>query len=148
MALLDTSAAVLQRNTNDKPSTSPRELDPTKLHARVGIATGLVVVGDVSEEGSAQEQAVVGETPNLAARLQALAASADQTPPPPNLTTITGQLIAAVMGFQGSELPPTEAQLQACSREQTAYQTVMAKWAALKLKANGAPAPAAGRGGR
>jgi class 3 adenylate cyclase/tetratricopeptide (TPR) repeat protein len=44
-----------------------------RLSARVGIATGLVVVGDVVGEGSAQEEAVVGETPNLAARLQALA---------------------------------------------------------------------------
>jgi class 3 adenylate cyclase/predicted ATPase len=44
-----------------------------KLQARVGIATGLVVVGDVIGEGSAQEQSVVGETPNLAARLQSLA---------------------------------------------------------------------------
>jgi class 3 adenylate cyclase len=44
-----------------------------KLQARVGIATGLVVVGDVIGEGPAQEQSVVGETPNLAARLQALA---------------------------------------------------------------------------
>ena len=43
------------------------------LAARVGIATGLVVVGDLVGEGAAQEQAVVGETPNLAARLQALA---------------------------------------------------------------------------
>jgi class 3 adenylate cyclase len=44
-----------------------------RLAVRVGIATGLVVVGDLIGEGSAQEQAVVGETPNLAARLQALA---------------------------------------------------------------------------
>jgi class 3 adenylate cyclase/predicted ATPase len=44
-----------------------------ELRARVGIATGLVVVGDLIGEGSAQEQSVVGETPNLAARLQALA---------------------------------------------------------------------------
>src|SRR5216683_2239600 len=43
------------------------------LQTRVGIATGLVVVGDLIGEGSAQEQSVVGETPNLAARLQALA---------------------------------------------------------------------------
>jgi class 3 adenylate cyclase/predicted ATPase len=43
------------------------------LQARVGIATGLVVVGDLIGEGSAQEQSVVGETPNLAARLQSLA---------------------------------------------------------------------------
>jgi class 3 adenylate cyclase len=52
-----------------------RRLDvrSVKLQARVGIATGLVVVGDLIGEGSAQEQSVVGETPNLAARLQALA---------------------------------------------------------------------------
>ncbi len=43
------------------------------LAARVGIATGLVVVGDLIGEGAAQEQAVVGETPSLAARLQTLA---------------------------------------------------------------------------
>src|SRR5947207_5555982 len=43
------------------------------LRVRIGIATGLVVVGDLIGVGAAQEQAVVGETPNLAARLQALA---------------------------------------------------------------------------
>ncbi len=43
------------------------------LQVRIGIATGLVVVGDLLGSGAAQEQAVVGETPNLAARLQALA---------------------------------------------------------------------------
>ena len=43
------------------------------LQVRVGIATGLVVVGDLIGSGAAQEQAVVGDTPNLAARLQALA---------------------------------------------------------------------------
>ncbi len=43
------------------------------LSARIGIATGLVVVGDLVGEGAAQEEAVVGETPNVAARLQQLA---------------------------------------------------------------------------
>ena len=43
------------------------------LQARVGIATGLVVVGDLIGSGASQEQAVVGETPNLAARLQVVA---------------------------------------------------------------------------
>jgi class 3 adenylate cyclase len=43
------------------------------LAARVGIATGLVMVGELIGEGVAKEQTVVGETPNLAARLQALA---------------------------------------------------------------------------
>ena len=41
-----------------------------ELAVRVGIATGLVVVGDLIGEGAAQEEAVVGATPNLAARLQ------------------------------------------------------------------------------
>jgi class 3 adenylate cyclase len=43
------------------------------LQVRVGIATGLVIVGDLLGSGAAQERSVVGETPNLAARLQALA---------------------------------------------------------------------------
>jgi class 3 adenylate cyclase len=43
------------------------------LAARIGIATGLVMVGELIGQGGAQEQTVVGETPNLAARLQALA---------------------------------------------------------------------------
>ncbi|MBV8401708.1 MAG: AAA family ATPase, partial [Acetobacteraceae bacterium] len=51
-----------------------------RLEARVGIATGLVVVGDLIGEGSAREQSVVGETPNLASRLQSLA--------PPNAVVI------------------------------------------------------------
>jgi class 3 adenylate cyclase len=45
----------------------------TRLQTRVGIATGLVVVGDLVGSGEAQERGIVGETPNLAARLQALA---------------------------------------------------------------------------
>jgi len=45
----------------------------TRLQVRVGIATGTVVVGDLIGEGAAKERAVIGETPNLAARLQALA---------------------------------------------------------------------------
>jgi class 3 adenylate cyclase len=48
---------------------------PTPLQARVGLATGLAVVGDLIGAGAAREEAVVGETPNLAARLQALAPS-------------------------------------------------------------------------
>src|SRR5689334_3707400 len=54
----------------------------TTLRVRIGIATGLVVVGDLLGEGAAQEEAVIGETPNLAARLQALAE--------PNMVVIAG----------------------------------------------------------
>src|SRR5262249_36834968 len=43
------------------------------LQTRVGIATGLVVVGDLIGSGASQEQGIVGETPNLAARLQGIA---------------------------------------------------------------------------
>jgi class 3 adenylate cyclase/predicted ATPase len=58
-------------------STRPTIADPgagIPLAVRIGIATGLVMVGELIGEGAAQEQTVVGETPNLAARLQALAA--------------------------------------------------------------------------
>jgi class 3 adenylate cyclase len=46
---------------------------PVSLQTRVGIATGLVVVGDLIGSGEAQERGIVGETPNLAARLQGIA---------------------------------------------------------------------------
>jgi class 3 adenylate cyclase/predicted ATPase len=50
----------------------PSRTEPA-LRARVGIATGLVVVGDLIGSGEAQERGIVGETPNLAARLQGIA---------------------------------------------------------------------------
>src|SRR5262245_3074658 len=59
---LDIIAAVAQLET--------RAGEP--LAVRIGIATGVVVVGDLSREGALRERAVVGETPNLAARLQDL----------------------------------------------------------------------------
>ncbi len=62
-----------------------------RLAARVGIATGLVVVGDLIGEGSAQEEAVTGETPNLAARLQAMA--------DPNTIVIAGGTQRLVLGL-------------------------------------------------
>ena len=51
-----------------RPDTNP------PMRCRVGIATGMAIVGDLIGEGAAQERGVVGETPNLAARLQGLAA--------------------------------------------------------------------------
>ena len=47
--------------------------EASPLQTRVGIATGLVVVGDLIGSGEAQERGIIGETPNLAARLQAIA---------------------------------------------------------------------------
>jgi class 3 adenylate cyclase/predicted ATPase len=43
------------------------------LHVRLGIATGIVVVGDLLGSGESQERGIVGDTPNLAARLQSIA---------------------------------------------------------------------------
>jgi class 3 adenylate cyclase len=60
---LDINASVAKLQT---PAGEP-------LSARTGIATGVVVIGDLIGEGAAQEAAVAGETPNLAARLQGAA---------------------------------------------------------------------------
>ena len=65
------------------------------LQVRIGIATGLVVVGDLIGMGAAQEQAVVGDTPNLAARLQGIAE--------PNMVVIaegTRRLLGNLFEFQ------------------------------------------------
>ncbi len=63
---------------------------------------------------------------------------AETTPaPPPNLTSISGQLIAAVMPMQASEMPPTAVELENCRKQQAAYTALMAKWSALKARANG-----------
>jgi class 3 adenylate cyclase len=61
------------------------------LQVRVGLATGLAVVGDLIGTGAAQEQAVIGDTPNLAARLQALAGP-DQIMMPENTRRLVGNL--------------------------------------------------------
>ena len=56
----------------DAVAKLPTDTDAA-LSARIGIATGVTVVGDLTGEGAAQERAAIGETPNLAARLQTLA---------------------------------------------------------------------------
>ena len=73
--------------------------DGDALAARVGIATGLVVIGDLIGDGAAREEAVVGETPNLAARLQTLAE--------PN-TVLIGPMTRRLVGgaFELEELGP------------------------------------------
>jgi class 3 adenylate cyclase/predicted ATPase len=68
---------------------------PVPLQTRVGIATGMVVVGDLIGSGEAQERGIVGETPNLAARLQGIAE--------PNMVVIadgTRQLIGDLFELQ------------------------------------------------
>jgi class 3 adenylate cyclase/tetratricopeptide (TPR) repeat protein len=61
------------------------------LQVRIGLATGIAVVGDLIGSGLAQEQAVIGETPNLAARLQALAGN-DEIVIPENTRRMVGNL--------------------------------------------------------
>jgi photosystem II stability/assembly factor-like uncharacterized protein len=65
---------------------------------------------------------------------------------PPNLANIGAQMVSAAQGMQGSEMPPTAAQIQACAEQQAAYTALMAKWTALKTRVNGPAAPAAARG--
>jgi class 3 adenylate cyclase len=71
---------------------------PTRepLRIRIGIATGLVIVGDLTGSGAAQEQAVIGETPNLAARLQELA-----EPGSVIVAETTHKLLAGLFEYQG-----------------------------------------------
>ena len=64
------------------------------LQTRVGIATGLVVVGDLIGSGASQEQAIIGETPNLAARLQGIAE--------PNSVVIAGKLVGNLFELKTS----------------------------------------------
>src|SRR5262249_23490591 len=68
-----------------------RTQSPEPLQVRIGLATGLAVVGDLIGSGAAQEQAVIGETPNLAARLQALAGP-DEILIPENTRRLVGSL--------------------------------------------------------
>jgi class 3 adenylate cyclase/predicted ATPase len=87
----------------------------SKLSARIGIATGVVVVGDLIGSGSAQEQAVVGETPNLAARLQGLAEPS---------TMVIGEITRRLLGnlFEYRDLGTVE--LKGFATPPRAYQVL------------------------
>ena len=87
----------------------------TRSEVRVGIGTGLVVVGDLLGEGAAKEQAVVGETPNLAARLQAVAAPG---------TVVIGPTTRRLLGtlFDYSDLGAIE--VKGFEKAVNAYQVV------------------------
>jgi len=88
---------------------------PEKLNVRLGIASGLVVVGDLIGAGAAQERGVVGETPNLAARLQALA-----TPGTLVVAESTRRQIGAL--FEVEDLRPQ--QLAGFAEPQSAWRVV------------------------
>ena len=75
-----------------------------KLQSRVGIATGLVVVGELIAEGSAREQSIVGETPNLAVSLRScLPRCAMRSAPESQIrsTRRGGKWIRAAVGRKG-----------------------------------------------
>ena len=98
------------------------------LRVRLGIATGLAVVGDLSGEGTAQERGVVGETPNLAARLQALA-----TPNTLVIAEATRRQIGEMFDLEDLGFlilaptpPPLRAADQLKSRHRTVSCTVLA----------------------
>jgi hypothetical protein len=52
----------------------------------------------------------------------------------PNLSSIGSEMVAAAMAMQGSEMPPTAAQVTACQQRQEEYAALAAKWTALKLR--------------
>ncbi|HSA80013.1 MAG TPA: adenylate/guanylate cyclase domain-containing protein [Geminicoccaceae bacterium] len=103
------------------------------LAARVGIATGLVVVGDLIGEQSSEEQAVVGDTPNLAARLQALAA--------PNQVVIADATAALVGGtFEFEDLGPQA--VKGLDAPVAVSRVTGERPAASRFEARAGPAPA------
>jgi photosystem II stability/assembly factor-like uncharacterized protein len=73
--------------------------------------------------------------------------AAAEPPAAPNLANIGVQNVGAAQALQASEMPPTLAEIQACTQQQAAFATLMAKWTALKAKVNGG-VPAAAAGGK
>jgi class 3 adenylate cyclase len=110
----------------------------TALAARIGVATGLVVVGDLIGRGAAQEEAVVGETPNLAARLQALAA--------PGAVLVADATCRLVGGLFDSQDLGTHA-LKGFSEPVRAWRVIAAGRVAGRFEAlrGASPAPLVGR---
>src|SRR5215472_1760122 len=88
------------------------------IQVRIGVATGVVVVGDLVGSGEAQERGVVGETPNLAARLQGIAA--------PN-TVVIGEGTRRLLGnlFEVEDLGPKD--LKGIAGEARAWAVVRAR---------------------
>ena len=96
---------------------------------RGGGGRGAAVAAGTADLPSAAR----GATPGVAAA-EAVA---------PNLANIGAEMVAAVQAMQGSEMPPTAAQLTACNQQQAAYSALMAKWAALRAKINPPATPSA-----
>ena len=92
---------------------------PEPLQVRIGVATGMVVVGDIVGSGEAQEHGIVGETPNLAARLQVIAG--------PN-TVVIAETTRRLLGdlFELRDLRPRE--LKGFAGPVTAFRGVAANF--------------------
>ena len=89
-----------------------------RLRVRVGIATGLVIVGDLIGDGASQQHEVVGETPNLASRLQALAE--------PDTVVIDGgtrRLVGDSSSISLSGACPSEASATRCRSGESSAQS-------------------------
>ena len=112
--------------------------DGSPLSTRVGIATGVVIVGDLVGSGATQEAAVVGETPNLAARLQGIAGP-DQLVVAKETTLLLGAIFDLVP-LDGQELKGISSLVDAYRVEGEA--TVQSRFAA---RQSGALIPIVGR---
>jgi class 3 adenylate cyclase/predicted ATPase len=108
------------------------------LAARVGIATGLVVVGELVGEGTAQEEAVVGETPNLAARLQEVA---------PSGAVVVADATRRLLGEMFDLHPLGPARLKGFARPLTSFRIVGERPVSSRFEARrpGRPLPMVGR---
>jgi class 3 adenylate cyclase/tetratricopeptide (TPR) repeat protein len=107
------------------------------LHVRVGIATGIVVVGDIIGSGESRDQDVVGDTPNLAARLQGIA-----KPDSVVIAEATRRLIGDL--FQLNDLGTQE--LKGIASETRAFEVVRARSVESRFQAmRGALTPLIGR---
>lgn len=112
--------------------------DGVSLASRVGIATGVVIVGDLIGSGASEEAAVVGETPNLAARLQGLA-KPNQLVLPQETRSLLGNMF---------ELEPLGAQrLKGISEAVEAYAVIAetARESRFDARQSGALTPIVGR---
>jgi class 3 adenylate cyclase/predicted ATPase len=108
------------------------------LAARVGIATGLVVVGDLIGEGAAREEVVVGETPNLAARLQEASAPG---------TVVISEGTRRLLGemFELRDLGPTR--LKGFAQPVNSYQVIgeLSAGSRFEARRSATPLPMVGR---
>jgi hypothetical protein len=94
-----------------------------RLKARPQSASNAALIGKLEEIAPPEAPAPTGGP------------RSDAPPAAPTLTNIHGQPIRSVMRMQGPEMPPATAELAACTKQESAYAALMAKWSALKAGA-------------